>query len=143
MQIRHLIIGLSLFAGIIAGSCSAKTPDSRHGTAVQKDMNATAAAKPVNTPKGTPEITILFFMNPNGRPCQMQNEILSGIKDSLAGLAEVAYVKTTESGDREKFYAYGIRGLPSLIIVDRKGNEITRFPPGIQSRETILDGLRR
>lgn len=142
MQLRHIVIGLSVCTGIMAVSCSAKTPDAGHGAVALKETKETPAAQPANAQKGTPDRTILFFMNPNGRPCQMQDEILSGMKEELAGLADVAYIKTTESGDREKFYARGIRGLPSLIVIDKKGTEIKRFPPGIQSKETILGALR-
>jgi thioredoxin 1 len=88
-----------------------------------------------------PNKEILFFMNPNGHPCQMQNAILNGIKDSLAGLATIKYYKTTEDADRDAFGKYGIRGLPTLVIADSKGNEISRFTPGIQDKETILSTL--
>lgn len=103
-----------------------------------------ATAKTSDNMKNTaPDRTILFFMNPNGRPCQMQLSILDGMKDKLAPMANVTYIKTTESRDREKFSEYGIRGLPSLIIVDKNGKEITRFQPGIQDEETILSSLQK
>jgi thioredoxin 1 len=88
-----------------------------------------------------PNKEILFFMNPNGHPCQMQNAILDGIKDSLTGLATIKYYKTTEDADHDAFGKYGIRGLPTLIIADSKGNEISRFTPGIQDKATILSTL--
>jgi thioredoxin 1 len=88
-----------------------------------------------------PNKEILFFMNPNGHPCQMQNAILDGIKDSLAGLATIKFYKTTEDADRDAFGKYGIRGLPTLVIADSKGNEISRFTPGIQEKTTILNTL--
>ena len=90
-----------------------------------------------------PAKTILFFMNPNGHPCQMQNAVIEGIMDSLAGKATIKYIKTTEEGDRDAFDTYGIRGLPSLIIVDKTGKELKRFSPGIQSKEAILDAIRK
>lgn len=85
---------------------------------VKKD---TAAS--VKTEKQIPAKTILFFMNPNGQPCRMQNAIIEDMKDSLKGLAQVAYVKTTEPADRDKFETWAIRGLPSLIIVDKNSKE--------------------
>jgi thiol-disulfide isomerase/thioredoxin len=85
---------------------------------------------------------ILFFMNPHGHPCQMQLSILDGMKEKLLGLATITYIKTTESGDQETFYHYGIRGLPSLIILDNSGKEIKRFAPGIQDEKTILSALK-
>lgn len=143
MSVRYFIVGLSLVAGIFSGSCQAKTSDAGHGAQDQKTVPTASLDKPADVPKSNPGKTILFFMNPNGRPCQMQDEILTGMKKELTGLADVVYIKTTESDDREKFYAHGIRGLPSLIVVDKKGDEINRFPPGIQSKETILDALHR
>jgi hypothetical protein len=94
------------------------------------------------TKSGTPQKQILFFMNPNGRPCQMQKAILDEIKDSLAPLAAVKYYKTTVEADLSGFDRYGIRGLPSLIIADPNGRELSRFPPGIQSSAVILKALR-
>lgn len=89
-----------------------------------------------------PKKTILFFMNPNGQPCQIQDAILKEIKDSLAAFATVKYIKTTDDASRNEFSAYGIRGLPTLVIANPAGKEISRFTPGIQSKETILNMLR-
>jgi thiol-disulfide isomerase/thioredoxin len=111
---------------------------------------AASPAKPAPSTKSVDTVTkvtapaekqILFFMNPNGRPCQMQLSVLDGMKKKLSGIAKVTYVKTTESSDQETFYKYGIRGLPSLIILDDKGKEIKRFTPGIQDEETIATAL--
>lgn len=81
-------------------------------------------------------------MNPNGQPCRMQSAIIDDMKDSLIGLAQVTYVKTTEPADRDKFETWAIRGLPSLIIIDKNGKELKRFTPGIQSADVILAALR-
>jgi hypothetical protein len=108
---------------------------------VKKNCAATNTSD--NMKNTVPDRTILFFMNPNGHPCQMQLSIIEGMKDKLTPLANVTYIKTTESGDREKFSQYGIRGLPSLIIIDKNGKEITRFQPGIQDEETILSSLQQ
>lgn len=86
--------------------------------------------------------TLMFFMNPNGRPCQMQHSILDNIKKELDSICTVTYVKTTVSSDRELFYKHGIRGLPNLIITDKNGKELKRFTPGIQSGETIITTLK-
>jgi thioredoxin 1 len=102
----------------------------------KKDTAAVARVE-----KQIPAKKILFFMNPNGHPCQMQNAILEEIKDSIASLATITYIKTTEPNDRDAFETYGIRGLPSLIIIDKDGKELKRFTPGIQSKEDILAAL--
>lgn len=90
----------------------------------------------------SPDKQILFFMNPNGHPCQMQLSILDNMKTKLSGLATVTYIKTTEHSDENKFYQYGIRGLPSLIIADKNGKEIKRLPPGIKDENAILAALK-
>lgn len=86
---------------------------------------------------------LLFFMNPDGYPCQTQLGILNGVADSLSKVAEVVYIKTTDPSDLPKFEAYGIRGLPSLVIADDAGRELSRFSPGIQSGEAVLAALTR
>jgi thioredoxin 1 len=86
--------------------------------------------------------TILFFMNPNGMPCQMQDQILNGMTEKLNGKANLTRIKTTVAEDRQKFSEYGIRGLPTLIVIDDAKKEIKRFTPGIQSEDAILDALK-
>lgn len=137
--IVHLLAGvmagvLFVAGGVIAGEgCGVKHAGS-------------AAEKTAVVEKGTktaPQKTLLFFMNPNGRPCQIQDEILGQIRDSLAGCVTVRYLKTTVAQDRSLFGQYGIRGLPSLIVADNSGKELHRFTPGIQQGETILAMLKK
>jgi thioredoxin 1 len=133
-----MIIGLTI---VFLGFATAGVAAAGKKATIHPAKKDTAAV--VKAVKQAPSYKLLFFMNPNGRPCQMQNAILEEIKDSLANLAQVTYIKTTDPGDRDAFFTYGIRGLPSLIIVDRNGREIKRFTPGIQSKETILAALHR
>ena len=63
------------------------------------------------------------------------------MKLKLDPLAKVTIIKTTESQDYPLFQKYGIRGLPSLIILDGNGKEVHRFTPGIQEENTILTVL--
>jgi thioredoxin 1 len=131
-----VIAGLAaVFFGIAGQGAMAAGKSATHH---QAKKDTVAAAK---TEKQIPAKKILFFMNPNGRPCQMQNAILEEIKDSLSALATITYIKTTDPKDRDAFETYGIRGLPFLIIVDNNGKELKRFTPGIQSKEDILAAL--
>jgi thioredoxin 1 len=75
---------------------------------------------------------LVFFMNPNGRPCQMQDQILRGMPD-LSAWADVVYYRTTEPADIARFQEYGIRSLPQLIVTDANGAELRRATPGILS----------
>ena len=69
--------------------------------------------------------------------------ILNGVDDSLSKVAQVVYIKTTEPADMQKFEDYGIRGLPSLVIADMNGRELSRFSPGIQSSDAVLAALTK
>jgi thioredoxin-related protein len=50
-----------------------------------------------------------------------------------------------DQNDQKAFYDYGVRSLPSLVLVDKNGKIGRVFPPGIQSADTLasaLDGLK-
>lgn len=81
---------------------------------------------------------LVVFIDPGGRPCQMQDQILQGLAGQLKGLVDLRYVLTTVAGDRPVFSRYGIRALPSLVLVGPSGNEVGRLPPGVKSAEEIL-----
>ncbi len=98
------------------------------------------AAKATAAP--APKATLVFFINPAGRPCQMQDQILLESKGQWAPLATLRYARTDTPADRDLFYRYGVRALPSLIVVDPDGKELKRFSPGIQPAETVVSGIR-
>lgn len=101
---------------------------------------AAAPAAPVPTP--APKPTLIFFLNPAGRPCQMQDQILSDSRVRWEPLATLRYARTDKEADRDVFYQYGVRSLPNLILVGPDGKEIRRYSPGIQSADSILSGIR-
>jgi thioredoxin 1 len=80
---------------------------------------------------------LVFFMNPNGAPCQMQDQILQQMAPELKGKASVVYYKTTVPTDIAMFQQYGIRALPTLMVTDASGKEIRRATPGIQSAAQV------
>ncbi len=86
---------------------------------------------------------IVFFMNPNGTPCQMQDRILQEMGPELKGKAEVVYLKTTVPADIAKFQQYGIRSLPTLVVTDASGKELRRATPGIQSAAQVRQLVQR
>jgi len=57
--------------------------------------------------------------------------------DELRGKVDIQYVQTTVSGDRDIFYQYGIRALPTLLLADASGKEIKRMPPGVKQAGDI------
>jgi thioredoxin 1 len=109
---------------------------------VSAEHHTVITPAPASTAGTVPEKELLFFINPNGRPCQMQMSILDGMKGELSGLVKIKHLKTTDPADQNAFYQYGIRGLPSIIILDKNGKEFKRFSPGIQDEKTILAVLK-
>ena len=97
-------------------------------------------AKVETTPASKP--TLVFFMNPAGRPCQTQDQILKESREKWESLATLRYVRTDVQADRDVFYQYGVRSLPNLILVGADGKEIHRYSPGIQPAEAVLSGIR-
>ena len=81
--------------------------------------------------------TILFFINPHGKPCQIQDGILKEMALVRDGMVKLEYIYTTVPEDRQSFYKYGIRALPALIVLNADRTIYHRFSPGIQSSETI------
>ncbi len=98
---------------------------------------APAEADPL--PAATDGRTLMFFLNPNGRPCQMQQGILDQLGESLT--VDVKHVSVLDNSNRPTLYQYGIRSLPALILVDSSGQELHRFTPGIQPADAILAAL--
>lgn len=114
-----------------------------------------AAAADVTAPLSTPELqkvigsgkknTLVFFQNPLGGPCRAQNEVLQKLLKDRRNNFNVAYVNTMKQEDQRAFYEYGVRSLPTLVLIDKSGKVRKFFPPGIQSYETLvaaLDGVK-
>jgi len=100
-------------------------------------VTAASAAVPAQ-PVATGSLPrLVFFMNPRGMPCQMQDAVLKDMASELAARATLVYYRTTESDDLAKFEQYGIRSLPSLVLTDPSGRELRRTPPGIRSADEI------
>ena len=87
--------------------------------------------------------TLLFFINPHGRPCQQQDAILKGMSKHLAAHnTKVKYIKTTEMVAATPYFRkYGVRALPMLIVLDENGEVKKRFPPGVQSSMAVMSAL--
>ncbi len=127
---------LILVLGIIIG-CSTEQQ------ALDSSQSGTAGSQTISsksTPAGASDelsFNLVFFLDPNGGPCKKQNMILQGMLDELNGKVNLRYVTTTLSDNRDLFYNYGIRALPTLLLADSSGNEIKRMTPGIQNATDI------
>ncbi|MFH1467139.1 MAG: hypothetical protein ABIO70_22335 [Pseudomonadota bacterium] len=102
-------------------------------------VSATAEARDALPPA---QNILLFFLNPNGYPCQVQHGILEGMGAALTDKVTVQYVSIEDPTSRGALYTYGVRALPALIEVDPAGKELHRFSPGIHEAADILAALQ-
>jgi len=115
----------------------------------------TALAGNPAAPLSTPELkqtigaagkpTLVFFQNPNGGPCKLQKSVLDKLTEKRKASFNIASVNAMNQNHQRAFYDYGVRSLPSLVLVDKNGKINRVFSPGIQSLETLtaaLDGLK-
>jgi thioredoxin 1 len=124
-----LAAALALGLGAVACSRSEASPAA-----------APAATPPVHAAPGAAAglPRLVFFMNPNGRPCQLQDQVLEQVAGALEGRAMLVRFRTTTPADLAMFERYGIRSLPQLVVTDATGRELRRATPGIQDAEQVL-----
>jgi thioredoxin 1 len=132
---RPLVAALSIAVLGTAACNPAPTASAAPVTAAATSAVAAPIAAAAHTP-AAPGRKLLFFVNPNGRPCQMQDQILREMPD-LRGLAEVVYLSASEPSDFPAYQAFGVRSLPMLVLVDASGRELRRGTPGIQSADAV------
>lgn len=89
------------------------------------------------------ENLLLFFINPNGAPCQTQDRILQSMKKRVESKVRYVYISVNEADNRPLFYEYGVRALPYLVILDKAGKPVSAFPPGIQSEAVLMSDISR
>ncbi len=117
---------LALTFLILLMSCSNKTESSN--TEIQQDT--------LDSKK-----TLLFFSNPFGYPCQVQEEILIKLEPYVKDELNIMYIKTSDKKSLPKFKEYKVEELPFLILLDSLGKEIKRFPAGVQRAAAIIGAL--
>jgi len=115
-------------------------------SACSSDEQGSTSSDSVKTKSGEPALMsshkpanfkLIFFLDPNGGPCRMQAEILDEMAGELNKKVDIQYVQTTVPVDRDLFYQYGIRALPTLLLADSAGKEIKRIPPGVKNASDI------
>jgi len=126
LPLTALLLSLAALAGC-SDTVSAATP---------APVQTAAATAPSTAPVNTRRPRLIFFMNPNGRPCQLQEAILRAMPD-LPSRADVTFFRTTEPGELARFEQFGIRSLPQLVVTDQAGAELRRATPGIQSEAQV------
>ena len=74
---------------------------------------------------------ILYFSAAWCGPCRTLGPIMDSISD------QVAWKKVDVDNDTELSAKYGIRNIPTLVLIDENGNELGR-KVGVQSKEQII-----
>ncbi len=128
MRKVSIVVSLAMLCLSLQGVAVAGPAASRSTAELQKSI---AAGKK----------TIVFFQNPMGGPCRAQNEIIQKLLKDRKNNFTVAYVSTMKPEDQRAFYDYGVRSLPTVVLVDKQGTIATFFPPGIQSYQTLSAAL--
>ncbi len=125
-------LGVGLGLGAVACSRSDAAPPA-----------ATVAPSHAAQPPSAGLPRLVFFMNPSGRPCQLQDQVLEELAPSLQGRAQIVRFRTTTPGDLAMFERFGIRSLPQLVVTDATGRELRRATPGILAADQVLQLLSR
>jgi thioredoxin-like negative regulator of GroEL len=129
--VNRLAIVVGAVGLLLLASCSERGEAHAPVEHAQTELGATAA------PRGDLP-RLVFFINPHGAPCQVQDRILRDATAQLQGRVEVVRYSTTNPADRAMFSRFGIRALPALVVTDPEGRELRRGPPGIQSAAKVL-----
>jgi thioredoxin 1 len=122
--------------GATLAACSSNAEEPRF-VAPPTAPAPTVAARAASAQPTGERARLVFFMNPHGAPCQVQDRILRELSGEIAPRVEVVYYKTTEPADIARFQQYGIRALPLLLVTDATGRELRRATPGIQGPDQI------
>jgi thioredoxin 1 len=128
-----LLAAAVLGTTLAACSSGAQEPPTAAPAARPAPLAAHAAAA---QPAGQ-RARLVFFINPNGGPCQLQDRILREMSGELSQRVDVVYYRTTDAADIAWFQRYGIRSLPQLLVTDATGRELRRATPGIQGPDQI------
>ena len=138
---RYIEITL-VFATLLLIGCGSGNGEVNNVTIKDK---VTQTKQPDSSPQVTTQNTqtMLFFINPNGRPCKMQEQILNKMSEQLkAKNVELKYVSTQNlAEDGPIFQQFGVRALPTIIVLDNKGAEKKRLPPGVHGEAVLLHAI--
>jgi thioredoxin 1 len=139
-----LFLSFSIFSFSVNHARAAEA--SPAGPAKKSEKTSSALNENKKTPvtneaaasKNSDNKNILYvFINPNGEPCKIQVKIIEENREKIEKHVKIVFLKTTEPFDLESFEAYGIRGLPTLVLAN-KNKEIYRFTPGIHPESSII-----
>ncbi len=122
---------------LLLSACSSDEQPTKPSNSVTAKTEVSASTAAPSAIRQSAAHKVIFFLDPNGGPCRLQVSILNDMADELRGTVDIQYVQTTIPGDRDIFYQYGIRALPTLLLADASGNEIKRMTPGVKEAADI------
>jgi thioredoxin 1 len=74
---------------------------------------------------------ILYFSAAWCGPCKMLGPIMDSVSE------EVAWEKINVDNNQELSIKYGVRNIPTLVLIDGDGNELNRSTGVIQKQQII------
>ena len=127
MSLKKIFIGIAviIFAIFLIGSFA----NSGSGS------SSSASAK---TEKGT---EIVFFWLPSGAPCQEQDKILKSIESKKPEI-KVTRLDVNQASTSTMANKYGVRTVPTIVILDENGATVKQFTPGVQTEATLNNYLK-
>lgn len=75
---------------------------------------------------------ILYFSAAWCGPCKMLGPIMESVSD------QVNYQKIDVDNNQDLSIKYGVRNIPTLVLVDSSGNELNRST-GVMQKQQIID----
>ena len=75
---------------------------------------------------------ILYFSAAWCSPCKMLGPIMESVSD------QVNYQKIDVDNNQDLSIKYGVRNIPTLVLVDSSGNELNRST-GVMQKQQIID----
>ncbi len=138
-MLKNALIAMLL---LLAFGCSNDQETTQSLQSTKTDTTTAPASVSAHAAAETTGPFLVFFLDPNGGPCRMQNSILSKMSTELEGKVNLRYVQTTVPEDLNVSYAYGIRALPTVLLADASGKEIKRLTPGVKSADDIRGLLK-
>ena len=138
-MLKNVLLSMLL---LLAFGCSNDQDTTQVPYSTKTEATTASASVPAHATAETTGPFLVFFLDPNGGPCRMQNSILNNMSTELEGKVSLRYVQTTVPEDRNVFYAYGIRALPTVLLADASGKEIKRLTPGVKSADDIRGLLK-
>jgi len=128
---------------VIGFSATRASAEEGFETASMPEIRTAAESATTGKADVTKKGILLFFLNPNGRPCQMQAQILQENITEIEKYVRIQALSTQISDHRAYFYQFGIRQLPSLVLLGADGNVVHRFSPGIHPGESLLPAIQQ